>query len=278
MASCASERYVIKPVVSAFRILEELRDAETPLSMTDIARRTGASKTTTFRYLKTLALLGYVTQIGKSYTMGISALAMGDNSLWEDALAAVGGCHLDKLSDTLGETAKIGIPHGKRISYLAVVKPEGAGCFHTEAGDADCFHSTALGKSVLAYLPREQANRHLNASLPTFTPRTITDRRRLEIALGEVRRLGYAVDREENRIGCVCYAAPVLAEGATPIAAISVAVPIGRMTDRLDLELPEAVMAHARMISAELDPRNTALPESVTQPSRRGAYAVEAAE
>lgn len=278
MATYAPERYVIKPVVSAFRILEVLRDAEAPLSMTDIARRTSASKTTTFRYLKTLALLGYVTQIGKSYTMGISALAMGDNSLWEDALVAVSTRHLDDLSETFGETAKIGVPRGKRISYLAVVKPDGAGCFHSEAGDADCLHSTALGKAVLAHLPREQAGMHLNASLPVFTPGTITDRRRLEIALGEVRRLGYAIDREENRIGCVCYAAPVLAEGATPIAAISVSVPIGRMTDRLDLELPEAVMACARMISDALDPRNAALPESLTPPSRRGAYAAEAAE
>lgn len=278
MTSHAAERYVIKPVVSAFRILEVLRDARAPLSMTDISRRTNASKTTTFRYLKTLSLLGYVTQIGKSYTVGISAFSMGDADLWEASLVALSAVHLKDLSGCFRETANLGIPRGKRISYLTVVEPEGAPRFDTESGDADCFHCTALGKAILAFLPPGQAAAHLNASLPRFTPNTITTRRRLDTAFAEVRRLGYAIDREENRVGCVCYAAPILAGDATPIAAISVTLPTARLTDRLDLEVPETVKRHARIISSALEQRSSALPPDVMRPSRRGACAVEAAE
>ena len=71
-------------------------------------------------------------------------------------------------------------------------------------------------------------------ALPRETPRTITDRGRLEDELNEIRSLGYAVDDEEHALGLRCVAAPLFDELGRAVAAVSVSGPSARIpVDRL---------------------------------------------
>lgn len=91
-------------------------------------------------------------------------------------------------------------------------------------------HCTALGKSILAFLPPSKARAVLmNHGMPRHTPRTIVALSTMERELARVRRQGYAVDDVEFEEGVRCTGAPIFDHGGAPIAAISVSAPLSRM-------------------------------------------------
>jgi IclR family acetate operon transcriptional repressor len=251
-ASPDQDRYVVKPVVGAFGVLEALVLAGEPMTLPDLARVAGLSKTTTFRYIRTLALLGYITAIGaKHYEMGPSIWMLGQDTGGARALRALADEELKFLSDLFAETVNLAIPNGKRLNYIAVLEPDKPLRFTAGVGDSEWLHCTALGKTLLAYMSPDELGGHLGADLPRFTEHTMTKRVQLQRNLAGIRKLGYAIDREENELGCVCYAAPIFGTGPQPIGALSVSIPTSRLTSRLDLEIPEAVLSSGMRISAK---------------------------
>ena len=62
----------VQSLVRAFSILEVVADNPMGIRLRDLSRRAGLHKSTAFRMLRTLAMLGYVqqTENGKLYRMG----------------------------------------------------------------------------------------------------------------------------------------------------------------------------------------------------------------
>lgn len=266
------DRYVVKPVLGAFRALEALARSTKPLSLNELAAGAGMTKPTAFRYLRTLCVIGYATKLpAGTYTIGHSVYVLSNEDSREKALRAQAEPLLHELYDHFGETVNLGVPKGRRIHYVSIIESKRPLRLKAEVGDSDWFHCTALGKVMLAFMPPDDIVHHINSSLPSFTERTITTRRRLDIELAEVRRFGFAADREENEIGCTCYAAPIFDDLARPIAAVSISIPQPRLNERLDLAIPEAVMVTARGITDRLAAGRFALRDSVAVASARGA-------
>ena len=244
--------YIVGPLDAALRLLGELRGADEAVGLTVLAGRAGLAKTTALRYLRTFEARGYVVRDASGrYTLGPSVLALGSEAVRDVMLRGVARPALERLHDAFAETVNLGVPRGKRVHYLDMVRPDPDPGFVAEPGDADCLHCTALGKALLAYMMPEARDAHLKARLPRLTERTITDRRTLDRSLGAVRRFGYAIEREENEVGCVCWAAPIL-HGDVPIGAISLSAPLDHVSAQLDLEIPEAVKAEAMSIARQL--------------------------
>lgn len=74
----------------------------------------------------------------------------------------------------------------------------------------DSLHAVAMGKVVLSLLPEPARHRYAQRGLRAFTGATVTAPRQLLAELVEVRRQGYAVDREEFTSDVCCVAAPIL--------------------------------------------------------------------
>ena len=70
-------------------------------------------------------------------------------------------------------------------------------------------HSLAMGKVVLALLPRAALQRHVARGLVRFTEHTVTHPRALIAELEAVRADGFAIDREERTEDFCCVAAPM---------------------------------------------------------------------
>jgi IclR family transcriptional regulator, acetate operon repressor len=70
-------------------------------------------------------------------------------------------------------------------------------------------HSLAMGKVVLALLPRPALERHMTRGLARFTEHTVTHPRALVAELDAVRADGFAIDREEHTEDFCCVAAPM---------------------------------------------------------------------
>ncbi|MCB1486762.1 MAG: IclR family transcriptional regulator [Bauldia sp.] len=264
-------QYLVKPVIAAFKVLGELNKAGGPLSLAEVAARAELNRTTTFRYLKTMCALGYanLTADGE-YEIGPAALLLVTEDARERALRCIAEPEMFRLRDKFGETVNLGVAKGKRIHYLTILESKKPLRLRAEVGDSDCFHCTALGKAILAYLPAEEVGDHLNNPLLRLTEHTITTRRRLDQALAEVRRFGYSIDREENEIGCICFAAPILMPGERPVGAISISVPTPRLTDRLDVLVADEVKGAADRISSRMSESRTTAEKTGQIRSARG--------
>jgi IclR family transcriptional regulator, acetate operon repressor len=103
-------------------------------------------------------------------------------------------------------------------------------------------YARAAGKVLLAFLPEERLDTYMrHTSMTMLTPHTITDPTYLRADLLNVRKNGYALDREGFAEGVCCLSVPIMGRGATvPGVAISVTIP----SHRFD----EAWAAHLRSL------------------------------
>lgn len=106
------------------------------------------------------------------------------------------------------------------------------------------FHSTSLGKILLAAAGSEKARMYLGAGpLPALTAHTITDPSVIIDALRQIRRDGYATVIEENLQGVISVAAPVRDHDGHVVAGLSVAFSKGAMNLQLETIAELAVSA-----------------------------------
>lgn len=106
-------------------------------------------------------------------------------------------------------------------------------------------HSLAMGKVVLAQLPRPALERHMSRGLTRFTEHTVTHPRALAAELDAVRAGGFAVDREEHTEDFCCVAAPMF-DGDGRLAGILGLSATAHVFDTEREELATAVLDVAR--------------------------------
>lgn len=138
------------------------------------------------------------------------------------------------------------------VLYIEKVAEGAPFSLNIRVGQRRPAHCRALGKALLAHLPAEEVRRRLPDPLPRMTPRTITDIDALLAHLAAVRQQGYAVDREEAEMGCVCVAAPIRDARGEVIAALSLSGPSAQMAAFSEAELAARVQQAAGAISARL--------------------------
>jgi DNA-binding IclR family transcriptional regulator len=264
-------QYLVKPVIGAFRVLRAISTSTEPQTLADLAAVTGLGKTTVLRYLRTLELLDYVTTGDRRrYGIGPAIWAINTEDNRERTLKHLSAEVLSDLHKTYDETVNLGVPKGRRIYYLVVLESSKPLSMRAGQGDADCFHCTALGKAILAHVSLANVGTYLNEPLPQLTDHTITEKRVLLRELNSIRHRGFAVDREENEVGSVCFGAPIHRADGTPAAAISLYLPKASLTDQLDLEISESIREGARRISGRLNSSEDPARFANVAPSNRG--------
>src|SRR5438445_645028 len=86
--------------------------------------------------------------------------------------------------------------------------------------------------------------RRAELELVEIPPGTITSAEQLAAELAEIRRRGYAVDREELYLGLVCVAVPVFDRFGAPMAALGVSGPSARVAPGRFPGLVESLERH----------------------------------
>ncbi|GAA2588695.1 IclR family transcriptional regulator [Dactylosporangium fulvum] len=222
-----------QPVKSASRTLEVLEAlAASPhrRSLVDLARALNIPKSSLHGILRTMAKRGWVESddTGTRFGLGVRALQVGAAYLMTDDTVGLLGGVLDDLSQQFGETVHLGRLDGAHVVYLAKRESVHPLRLYSAIGRQLPAHATALGKVLLADRPDDALDQLLAWPLQALTAHTITTRDALRAELSTVRARGYAVDREENTEGIVCFAMAVPLQ--TPATdAISLSVPGARL-------------------------------------------------
>ncbi|GGA59295.1 transcriptional regulator [Pseudoclavibacter endophyticus] len=237
-------------------------------TLSDVARRTGLSRATVRRSLKTLVGMGYATQYDDQYALTPRVLELGFSYLSSLGLSEVVEPHLRALSAEVGESVNAGILDADRVVYVARVSTRRLMRIHVSVGTRLPAAWTSMGRTLLAALPPDEASR-LIAVGPDGQPTPVAAAARVERALERVRRDGYALVDQELEPGLRSIAVPVLAPDGTLACAVNVATSAAT-TDRRLLEGPilAALRRTATQVETDLD--------SIAGPPARSAQRGEA--
>jgi DNA-binding IclR family transcriptional regulator len=120
-------------------------------------------------------------------------------------------------------------------------------------GSLTPLHATSSGKVLLAALSVDERDRILkDTGLPARTPRTITNRAKLENELISIARNGYGVTLEEFEIGINSMSVPVYNHQGTVIGAISISGPAFRFDPEKEPGLIEGMKEAGIQVSAKM--------------------------
>jgi len=213
---------VTPSVTKALQLLEAFREAGPALGVSEVARIAGMPKSTAFRLLNHLEEGGYVERAGRLYVLGRRLFELGNavEMCRPDGLREIALPHLADLYVATSKVVHLGVLEGTDVVYLEKICGLETIQVDTVVGGRMPAACSALGKAMLAFSERVTIGRVLDGGLARRTRYSHSDPARF---LGELRRVNterVAFDREENRLGLVCAAAPVIHRGRA-VAAIS---------------------------------------------------------
>lgn len=263
----ATPRYRVESVARALRLLEVIADGpDEGLTVSEIARGLGTSKSTAFALAHTLMDQGYLRAAdpGPRYGLGLALVRLGDVAADRLPLGPLCRPILHELSARTGLTTRAAVNDRSRPMFIERVDAPGAIRFHTPLGVPELAHVSSAGKAILAALSDEQVTAlAAGTGLPRRTPKTITDLGELLADLAATRRRGYAVDDEEDIEGVFCVGAGFYDHSGACAGAISATGIKRDLPPRAVEDLGQAVRAAADQITELLRgaPRRvTALP------------------
>lgn len=218
--------------VKAFELLTYLSRAGGAVTLARISRETGWDKATALRYLGSLAEAGAVEKRESGWVLGLALIELASRVPVSENVAARARPVLERLARETGETINLGSWCNGGAYYLAKADGGRNLRLRTSPGDRLPLHCTAVGKAILAALDSACQEDFLHqAPYPRLTPTTITEAEALREEIGQVRGVGYAMDREEFEPGLVCIAVPVEIPSLGFLGAVSVSGPSVRMRD-----------------------------------------------
>lgn len=239
-------------VERALAMLEHVAQASDGLSNAEISRKLNIPKSSASYILRTLETRGYLTRDGESgkYRVGLKILSLSRGALSGLDVRGVALPIMRHLSHQTGLTCHLAVLDGPEAVYIEKVEPEGFIRMDTWVGRRMRVHATSVGKAYVAYIPQGQLEDIVSKSgMEKRTPKTITTVPRLLKELEKVRKLGYAVDDEENNLGARCLGAPIFDERGYILASLGLSGTTQQVSPQTMPRIVEALKDAARHIS-----------------------------
>ena len=137
-------------------MLSAFRSGQPTLGVSELSVLVGLSRSTTHRYVSTLATLGYLLQdpATKKYRLGPRVIDLGFSAINSMELREVAAPHLQQLSDDTGYTVNMAILDELDIVYVERCRSSRAGQreidLNLHVGARLPAYCTSLGKVLLA--------------------------------------------------------------------------------------------------------------------------------
>ena len=143
-------------MMRALTLLETIAARGTPATPTQLNEALDLPKPTIHRLCATLEEFGFLQKSldGRGLTVGPRLRAIAQNALLSSEQLFLIRAILEKISDTVGETANITVPDFNRMRYLDRVETQWPLRLQLPVGSQVPLHCTASGKLYLSSLPR----------------------------------------------------------------------------------------------------------------------------
>ncbi len=245
--------YHIKSLEKGLKVIELLAE-ENGATVTQVAKSLGFNRTGSHRFLSTLKELGFVEKNADStYQLTFKVFEIGMKIANRFDILRTAFSSMQELASIYNETINLGHLEGLDIIHLDKIESRELLRMDPGIGSRAPAHCTALGKAILAFIPREELASFLKSiSFKSLTPNTIVSKKRLLQVLKEVQQNGVAFDHEELCDGLCCVAAPIFDRSGYPRYAISVSGPAMRMPAERIRQIQVEVKRVCDKLSAQL--------------------------
>lgn len=203
-----------------------------PASMTDIIGTLGIPKSTAYELVNTLTAAGYLAPSGRGgLFLGRKLFELGMAYRSQVDLLKDGSTVVEALRDATGETVQLSILDDEMM--LVLMKEEGIKPLRiiSQIGSRVPVNWAASGRLLVSDLDDAALRALLRRTVrPSPTGRATTDIEALVAEIRRFRRRGYATEVNETNEDAGCVAAPIIDSSGRCIAAMSVVVPVQRLT------------------------------------------------
>ena len=237
-------------VKKAFAILELLNSSRRGWNISEISRKLSIPKSSTHVLVSTLHKLGYITDHLSTHRFQLSPkiYGLGRRALQSTPLPEIALPHLHWGVQQISLTTHVGLLEKRQVIFIQKVDGPGIIKFDTYIGKCSELHCTALGKALLACQPVDLSLSLLeDYPFHRFTKNTIHTKAGFLEELAHVRKLGYAMDNEEEELGIRCVATPIFSGGSV-VAAVS----FTGTTTQIPMERINEVVHVAKCVAAKI--------------------------
>lgn len=243
----------VPAATNALRVLAFLASQPDPVPLDRIVHACALPRSTAYHLMRAMIEEGFVTHLTdeRRYGLGVAAFDVGSGYSRQAPMQRLARRPLAALTDKVGESAHLAVPHGRDVLYVIEERAAGRPPLVTDVGVRLPAHLTASGRAILAELPAAQV-RALYPDKQSFVdrhgggPGSLSA---LRVILSETRQRGYATENGEITAGMASIAAAVLDHNGLPLAGVAVTYPIDRDVD------PDVIAAAARETAAGLTAR-----------------------
>lgn len=226
-----SENVPVNAIETTITVVKALRKHES-IGITDLAEEVDLPKSTVFNHLKTLEENEFVVNEGGSYRLGCQFLELGAKARKYHGVHKVARQEVNQLAKETGEISALLVEEYGLGVFLHRSEGEQAVHLDSYTGQRIHLHGAALGKAILASLPREEVEKIIEKrGLPELTANTITDREELFEELDVVSERGVAFDDQERLDGLRSVAVPIKDGEDDVLGSLSIAGPSSRIRD-----------------------------------------------
>ena len=203
-------------------VIESFSADRPRMAIKDVAEVTGLDRSTARRCLLTLTSLGYADFDGKYFTLTPKIMRLGMDALATLPLPRTVQPWLEQLSEQLDQACSVTILDGTEIVFVARAAQRRIMSIGLMVGSRLPVHCAAMGRMMLAALPKEKAQEILEASdLSPRTPKALTRTQDIMERIAQARTDGYCFVDQETEIGLRSLAVPILNKHGQTVAAVN---------------------------------------------------------
>jgi DNA-binding IclR family transcriptional regulator len=187
-----------------------------------------------------------------SKPFGIGLRAVGTDQIRE-----VGQPHIERLRRETDETVHLSVRSGDSIVIVAREDSLQPVRTYVALGTRAPLHATSSGLAILAAMPDEEVEAHLERELEAHTDTTLVDTRDLRREIARTRERGYSINQASWwRAGVSAVGAAVAASSGRPVAAIAISIPTSRFDAERAPQLGASALETAEKIGNALGSRS----------------------
>lgn len=216
----------VRAAARAMQVLAAFNHAGGPLSLTEIATRSGLDRSAAQRITHTLMVTGYLRRgpNDRGYLPGVRLLDQTLDVLRLDPVVQKATPVLLELRKTVRERVDLSLFDQNRLVYALRMQSKRETFFATLVGHSVPLVSTAGGRAVLSAMPDEQIAQILQQEpLIAYTGQTLTEPSAIMAQIDTARSIGFACVSDEFIQGEIAIGVPIAREPGQPLGAVHVA-------------------------------------------------------
>lgn len=238
-----------------FLTLETLT-SQGALGLQDLSTQLGLNKSTVHRVLNSLIYMGYVKQDSETskYRPSMKVVELANQFMNNNDVVGIARPYIKDLVSSIEETVHLVELDGNHAVYIDKVESYSNSIrMASKVGKSIPLYCSGVGKAIMAYMDDSEIEKIWNATeIEIHTEHTITDFSLFMKEINHIRKLGYALDNEENEKGVRCIAVSLSSDNRSSRYAFSISAPINRMSDERILSLSKYVLETKKKLQTTL--------------------------